>query len=397
MLQIHQDRAGALAAPISGTIFEGRVARVHPDDDPLRYPWGNEARDAAGLQEICDQLQVTRPFCLLHPDDLIANGARADVVGQVIGARVDGDHVVARILVTDQRALDAIRDGMHELSLGYTSRLDAAGCQRDIRVDHLALVPRARCGASCALRADCAGACACNNHARRYTTVTQGDLETMDELTKKLTEALAEAAAQRARADALDAQLAPLRENLTKAEVAATNARAELATQKTASDAALAVERAKVDAAETAAKAAVEKSKLDAAADLSKAVKARVLLETQANRILGTQNADGTAIDRSGMSAREIQLAVISHVDAVTLPTDKPDAFYEGVFEGAVSRAKNAAASVSATREAVSGPANKQDGIPFVPLAPGRLVATGPEAEKAARQDMADRKRAGRT
>lgn len=216
----------------------------------------------------------------------------------------------------------------------------------------------------------------------------------MDELTKKLTEALAEAATQRARADALDGQLAPLRESLTKAEVAATNAKAELVTQKTAMDATVAIERARADSAEKTAREAIEKSKLDASANLSELVKTRVALETDANRILGSTDADSKPIDRSGMTDQAIRIAVISHVDGMAVPTDKPAAWYEGVYDGAVSRAKIAVDSVTVVRTTITG---KQDGSPVTaPLAPGRLVATGPAAEKVARQEMADRARAGK-
>lgn len=180
MTEVHQDRAGKLAAPVRGTVYEGRVARIHPQDDPLRYPWGSECRDAAGLQQICDQLQSPKPFTLLHPDDLISRGASADVVGTVLTAWMDGDYCVARILVTNPRGVTAIQDGVHELSLGYTSRLDEEGNQRDIRVDHLALVPVARCGPTCSLRTDCAGPCACNDRAKRYTSVTVQDQPVQD-------------------------------------------------------------------------------------------------------------------------------------------------------------------------------------------------------------------------
>lgn len=462
MLQVHQDRSGGLAAPVTGTLFEGRIARIHPNDDPLRYSWGNETRDAAGLQEILDQLRSPRPFTLLHPDDLISRGAEADVIGTVVQAWLDGDHVVAKILVTDPRGLKAIQDGVHELSLGYTSKLDEQGCQREIAVDHLALVPMARCGSSCALRADCAGDCTCNNRTKRYTTGTvedqpaqdavlnakmrhelpstmfadpaaqalpvedethvraamarfnqtnfkgpserkaayhhiiarahqlgvdpadfqkkfatmdEGNETTMDELTKKLTEALTDAATQRARADAAENQLRTANDNLTKAEVDATNAKA-----------ALNVEKTRADAAEKSAKEAIEKSKLDAASGLSEIVKARVALETKATEILG-------AADRSALTDRDIKVAVITHVDGMTVPADKVPAWVDGVYEGSLTRAKVAATSIAAVRAAIAAPLNRTDGVV---IQPGRLVPTGPEAERAARAEMAENKRVQR-
>lgn len=457
MLQVHQDRSGGLAAPVAGTLFEGRVARIHPDDDPLRYSWGNESRDAAGLQEILDQLQTPHPFTLLHPDDLISRGAKANVIGTVIQAWMDDDHVVTKILVTDPKGLAAIQDGVHELSLGYTSQLDEHGRQRQIVVDHLALVPTARCGSSCALRADC-GKCTCNNHAKRYTTRTvedqpaqdavlstktrhelpstmfadpaaqalpiedethvraamarfnqtnfkgpserkaayyhiiarahqlgvdpadfqkkfatmdEGNETTMDELTKKLTEALTDAATQRARADAAEAQLKVATDNLTKVEVDATNSKA-----------ALNVEKTRADAAEQAAQTAIEKSRLDTASSLGQIVKDRVALETKATEILG-------AADRSTLSDRDIKVAVIAHVDGMNVPVDKVPAWVDGVYEGSLTRAKIAAISIATVRAAIAAPVTRTDGVL---VQPGRLVPTGPEAERAARAEMVSNK-----
>lgn len=411
----------------------------------------------AGLQEICDQLQTPRPFALLHPADLISRGAKADVIGEVIGARIDGEHVIARILVTETRGETAVADGMHELSLGYLSRLRDGKWQFDIHIDHLALVPRARCGSSCSLRADCASdsACSCINHAIGYTTETVADQPVivpedaryelpavtfvshpavslqdeasvlgamsrydqmafvgpavrkaayhnivarahqlginpaafekkhagnldqgivMDELSKQLGEALANAAAQKARADQLDTELKGTKEALVKAEVAATNAQA-----------ALSGEKARADAAEEFSKVAINKAKLDADAGLSTAVRSRVALETQANRILGVVDSAGKPVDRSAVSDRDLKVAVIKHVDGMDVPADKVPAYIDGVYEGAVARSASASASVAAVRAAVELP--RADAATRLPPA---------DAERKARQDMADRKRNGK-
>lgn len=475
---VHQDRGGILAPPVDGKIYEGRVARLHPDGDALKYPWGDEKRDRAGLEQILAELQTQRPFTLLHPDDLIARGAKADVVGTVIGARIDGDHVVAKILVTDARAIAAIDSGMHELSLGYLSELNPGGFQDKIRVDHLALVPMARCGATCALRADAAaprGDCTCNIGASSYApgivedkpntdmdltaharhelpssmfaapdskslpledethvqdamarfNQTQfkgpGDRKAayhhiiarahqlgidpsgfskkyagrldegndMEEIQKKLDAALAEVAAQKTRADRAEGELTATKAALTAAEVTATNAQATLASDKVKADAALAAEKTRADAAEQATKDAAIKAKADAATDMAVAVKARVTLESQANLVLGAADAEGKPVDRSALSDRDIKIAVIKHVDGLEIAAEKPELFVDGVFEGAVSRAATAATSIATVR-AVVMPVHG-DGLPAKQPLP-----TGPAAEAAERQAMANRKRAGK-
>lgn len=378
MLQVHQDRAG-LAAPIVARIYEGRVARIHRDGDPLTYPnlkgsQRQQYRDAAGLAEICQELKQGRPYTLHHPADLISKGTPADIVGRVIGARIDGDYVVAQILITDPRAEQALKDGISELSLGYTSHVDTNGRQSLIKVDHLAQVPRARCGSSCALRRDCADdePCACTNHAIGYTTgivaeqlppdaVLAGAIPapesvqgipriTMDEMQKKLAELAAEAATQAARANQLDAALATTKAALTAAEIEATNAKAALATEKQlTADALASAAQSKADAT-----AAVVQAKLDSDSALTGAVNARVKLLTEVNTILGDKDAKGEVIDRSTMDEQTLHRAVILHVDALEFPADKDPVFLAGVYAGSLARADKAVASRAGVRAAAA-------------------------------------------
>jgi hypothetical protein len=141
-------------------MFEGRIARTHRPGDALRYPWGEEHRDASELEQIVAQAPgkpvVSPPDeAYGHPSDLLRNDAPYRIVGQIESARVDGEHAVARVFITDPGTIKAVReDGIDELSLGYACRVDDQRYQRNTYVDHLSVVPRARCGASCALRTD---------------------------------------------------------------------------------------------------------------------------------------------------------------------------------------------------------------------------------------------------
>ncbi len=406
MEQIHQDRTGGLAAPLSAKIYEGRVARIHPTGDPLRYDWGEEYRDTSGLQEIADQLQTAKPFTLLHPSDLISRGSKADVVGQVISAHIDGSFVVAQILVTDAKGVSAIEGGMHELSLGYTSKLDETRHQREITVDHLALVPRARCGASCALRADCLAdsECTCKIPAMRYNTVTMGDQTLhdvqaappvsgaqpapqtpqrniiMDELQKKLAEALASTAEQKARADQLDIELKAAKVALTGAEVDATNAKAALATEKKLTETA----NGRADQAKQDAEAAITQAKIDANSAMTAEVAARVQLLTEANQVLGVKDAKGQVVDRSALNDQMIRLAVIKHVDNLDFPVDKDPIFVQGVYAGSLARA--AAANVSRASVRVATAQVRADATRVV----AQPANGAREAEAAAKKAMQD-------
>lgn len=100
------------------------------------------------------------PVTLNHPEELevLAVTWRRHAVGVVINVRREGDLLVGDIWVYDQRAVDAIeREGIEELSLGYSSDLEEGGApgahftQTNIQGNHVAIVPRGRCGEACRL------------------------------------------------------------------------------------------------------------------------------------------------------------------------------------------------------------------------------------------------------
>lgn len=367
----HEDRA-ELAAPVAATVYEGRVASVHTKSDPLVYKWGNEYRSADLLPLIAAQLPG-KPVTLLHPADHYNHGGNAKSVGTIASARVDGDHVIASIVITDEVALRTIQSGVHDLSLGYDARCDEAGFQIEITVDHLALVPVGRC-TSCELRADCGCevegnpsvvvaevsaeapadapgpvvACTCLDK-KQDTCQTSG----MDELQKKLDEALA--LVTKAESDLLEATTARDAEKLradkadedkTKAEIDAQNARKDA--EKAQSD----VEKVRADALDAVAAAKVE-AKAEA--------KVRTELEATANAVLGSADKDGVAVDRTALTDKEIKVAVIKHVDGDDLDETKPDLYIDGVFEGAVKRHRKGAAALAETRQVIE--TVRKDGV----------------------------------
>ncbi len=353
MALVRTDRGG-LAAPVSAKIFEGRVARTHTPADPLYYgPGKNEYRDQSEVERIVKALPGLK-FTNLHPEGFLRDGVEADVIGVVLSARVDGDHAVATILVYDG-GLEAIQDGLHELSLGYACRTDAEGYQRDIDPDHVALVPTARCGPSCALRVDCvsapvaASACQCKNHAvisellmadsSPNTPAAAAKELVMEELQKQLAAALADVAAHTARADQAEKDLAAatVRADVaaTAAQIAADNAKADLAK----AEALTATEKLRAD--EAVASVAAEKLRADAAESdaVSAQVKARVEVLTAAKTVgLEVDNLDA-------MSNRDIKAAIVKHVDGNEIDAKAVPAYVDGMFAGALTRFDKAVAS----------------------------------------------------
>jgi uncharacterized protein len=148
----------------------GRVARtgiqeylareLGLDGDPMRvvrvYRPPEEVFADASLSTY-DASDVTNN----HPHALVTAATYKGVaVGVVRGpGRQDGDFVVCDLIVKDQKTIDEINSGKCELSAGYTAIYDETPgitedgqaydyIQREIRINHVAIVDRARAGAN---------------------------------------------------------------------------------------------------------------------------------------------------------------------------------------------------------------------------------------------------------
>ncbi|WP_338571523.1 DUF2213 domain-containing protein [Pseudomonas canadensis] len=148
----------------------GRVARtgiqeylareLGLDGDPMRvvrvYRPEDEVFNDASLSTY-DASDVTNN----HPHSLVTAATYKGVaVGVVRGpGRRDGDFVICDLIVKDQKTIDEIIGGKCELSAGYTAIYDETPgvtedgqaydyIQRDIKINHVAIVERARAGAN---------------------------------------------------------------------------------------------------------------------------------------------------------------------------------------------------------------------------------------------------------
>lgn len=94
-----------------------------------------------------------------HPPEFVnAKNVRDLEVGSVMNLRrgdgIDADLMVADLLIKRQDGIDAVlKDGVEQVSLGYDADYQQVspgrGVQRGILVNHVALVPRGRCGPRC--------------------------------------------------------------------------------------------------------------------------------------------------------------------------------------------------------------------------------------------------------
>jgi hypothetical protein len=100
-----------------------------------------------------------KPITDEHPSEPVtAKNAKKLSIGNIQGeAKQDGDNVIASIIIHDAEAIDkAMKGGKKELSLGYKVDLEETpgewngekydAIQRNIRVNHLAIVPKGRAG-----------------------------------------------------------------------------------------------------------------------------------------------------------------------------------------------------------------------------------------------------------
>ena len=121
---------------------------------------GSMQKEFRPLEEVLkvDSLSTYKgkPIVVLHPKQnlILSTTINGKAVGSVLSeGRADGNNVIADIVVHDKNALDS---GLRELSLGYRVDIDKTPgvyqgesydvIQRNIRINHLALVPKGRAG-----------------------------------------------------------------------------------------------------------------------------------------------------------------------------------------------------------------------------------------------------------
>lgn len=101
------------------------------------------------------------PLTYIHPDEMVDGVNYKDhIVGSLINPRQDGDNLVADIIVYDDAVIDKIEAGTVELSEGYSLEdlvhNDQLGHYEQVGMvaNHVAIVPKGRCGGSCKLNFD---------------------------------------------------------------------------------------------------------------------------------------------------------------------------------------------------------------------------------------------------
>lgn len=262
----------------------------------------------------------TVPFTNNHPMEglLTAENTRDYQVGTVVRAEMDSDKIRAAILCTDAATAKDIKDGKVELSCGYLCDVDDTpgevdgqrydAIQRNVRLNHVALVSSGRAGPEVRLRAD-------------------SDAEILPADSQRIG-VEEQPAMKKIRIDGVEYEasetVAQAFEKFAAGSVAQAKADADaLAQAKADADKA----NARADAAEASAKQAREE--LAAAPEKIKAaMTARADLEAKASKVLG----EGT--DFNGKTDAEIRRLVVG-----ARADGKSDAYVEAAFDLAVEQA----------------------------------------------------------
>lgn len=279
------------------------------------------------------------PLTNNHPrEPLSSKNTRKYQAGNVKNVRPDGEHVAARVLITDDDAIADVEKGKHQLSCGYMCDLDNTpgvtfnidgvpdglqydAVQRNIVGNHVAIVDKARAGATASLHLDEADAvmvtaAAPNPEPTGPTPGSAGRKKPMSKV----------------RIDDVDFDM----DESAAQAVSKVLARLDQATEKVAAAEATAAEqRARADQADEALEAE-RKARADGTSDeaVRNMVRERVALETTAAKIL----ADGTQLKLDELSDDDIRRRVVVKVSpSAEAKLDAGDAAYLAArFDAAV-------------------------------------------------------------
>jgi hypothetical protein len=269
-----------------------------------------------------------RPVTIDHPSEPVNSANWKDVsVGQT-GEEVmrDGETVRVPMVLMDAAAISAVNAGKRELSMGYVAQIDWTdgvtpegeqydAVQRNLRMNHLAIVAKARGGSTLKI-----------GDAKPKGGAAMSDLNTMvlDGITVKVP--ASDTANVKAIFDAKDKALTDANTNLSDAQVKLADAQKQVETL-------------------TGEKAVLEKQVTDSAVTpekLTVMVKDRAALIADASRVIG--DAKGLEL----LDATAIKKAVVTKVlgDAATALSDE-------AINGAYAMAIKAAPSIDPVRGVV--------------------------------------------
>lgn len=316
--------------PQGGLLIEAAVRR----EGILEYPGpgGSVRREYVPASELGNATLRNAPVTNRHPPGAVTpKNFKTYAVGHVDGeGQAEGDHWIASLVIQADDALGAVETrSAREVSCGYTCDLDETpgvwqgqkydAVQRNVKFNHVAIVPQGRAGSSVRLRMDSDGGIIVETNPETPQETDQMTPEQIAALQIQLAKATADLAAATSRADTAETSLATEKARADKLE-------GENKVNKARADAAEKAEQDRKDAAELT----------DVCAQAAKCVKGF--------------KADGKTVAQ-----------VKAEVVAAKFPALKLDAAH---LDGAYVAAVSAPDAGAALRVAVSGPATRTDAAP---------------------------------
>ncbi len=147
--------------PIEGDSYG--VIRIQRDEDEV-------------FSDIAIASCLGKPITVNHPDGFVnPDNWKELAVGNVQNVRRgegnQRDLLLGDLLITDSNAIELVKSGLRQISLGYDAEYEQTdkgrGRQTDIRMNHVALVMKGRAGSRCKINdkktCDSCGECKCNN------------------------------------------------------------------------------------------------------------------------------------------------------------------------------------------------------------------------------------------
>lgn len=354
----------------------GRVARTGIQE--YRDGQGGTRRELRLPEEVEKSLPSfpLRPMTNLHPSEMVdPDNAQKYVTGAVGEAKLNADGwVTSPLSIWRADAIAAARNGRVQLSVGYTCRLDAApgewrgqrydAIQRDIVVNHVALVDMARAGSDARMRLDNEDAVACDTGTRE--SLDKGDVNMAKLVIDGMTFEVADANAQAAydgfvarmnkQCDEKVATANLAKENEAKLRTTAEKERDAIQGKH---DAKMAEDRQplKLDGQEIAIADALDPVKFDAwVTPISQArAHGRASLLVEARKHLGAnekfdahKGKDGK--DVAAKSDTEIKRLVVMKLDQSAKLDGKSDEYIQARYDAAVERSDKNGRSVDTAR-----------------------------------------------
>ena len=295
--------------------YTGKEMGIEDKDIVMVYRPEDEVRAPASLSTYSHA-----PVTIGHPDKVTADNWKDLAKGEVSTEAVwDGNTIRLPLVIKDAQAIDAIQSGLRELSAGYTCQLEMkAGVtpdgvaydavQRNIRINHVAIVPHARAGRECRIGDADNWAHALNWGDAAPTTFKKED--SMSDALK--TVVLGDKAVQVLLAD------------VATIEAFKVEAKNSLDTVIAANDAAIATKDAEIATKDA------ELDKLRKQVMSDEQLDARVQARSE---LVSTAHAIAPDVEVKGLSDADVRKAVVTHVLGDEAIKGKSDAYVEARFD----------------------------------------------------------------